>query len=241
LPYFELKYYTIKDYTTALLIPIGVDKSCCGPHNGNIFKRTEKFMDSLEESQKIFNLLTIGNRVRDYFRKYYSSYLVSHIYNIDKEPLSLVISFAVSEKILADVKDRYFFIFNRYYSPFLQKTKSYEVAGIKAFYGACFNTLEYRRKISKSEEIFNSILKIETGTLHDTIVNIYYKCFSMLVLDVLEENEYSSVGARVTAMDNSTQNAAKMIDIITLMYNKARQANITNELIEIVSAANFVI
>ena len=62
----------------------------------------------------------------------------------------------------------------------------------------------------------------------------------MVLLDALEENEYSSLGARVTAMDNSTTNAAKMIDTMSLLYNKARQASITNELIEIVSAANFV-
>ena len=70
--------------------------------------------------------------------------------------------------------------------------------------------------------------------------DFYLFSISLLLMDSFEENEYSSLGARVTAMDNSTNNATKMIDVLRLQYNKARQASITNELIEIVSAANFV-
>jgi ATP synthase F1 gamma subunit len=63
--------------------------------------------------------------------------------------------------------------------------------------------------------------------------------FSTFFLDALEENEYSSLGARATAMNNATKNAGDLIENYRLRYNKARQEQITNELIEIVSAVNF--
>jgi len=212
IPFFDSQYYNT-EYTKCLVIPIGVDKSCCGPHNGNIFKKTEKLIDGLLDINKVVSLFTIGNRTKDYFKKYYANLLVTNVYNVDKEPLSLTTSFIITEKILSRSYDRLFFVFNRYYTPFL---------------------------ISYEEDYYNFIYKMDTNTLQSVLDEVYYHSFSMVLLDALEENEYSSLGARVTATDNSTTNAAKMIETMSLLYNKARQASITNELIEIVSAANFV-
>jgi F-type H+-transporting ATPase subunit gamma len=239
IPFFDKKYYS-PIFNTCLILPVGVDKSCCGPHNGNVFKRSEKLIDSLSDLNKTIGLFTIGNRTKDYFKKYYTSSLISNVYNIDKEPLSLTIAFILAEKILSKVYDKYYFVFNRYYTPFTQKTTLYEVAGLSAFYDVSLNRKNHVRKLTASEDFFNFIYKIDSGTLQHILDDIYYHSFSMVLLDTLEENEYSSLGARVTAMDNSTQNATKMIEVMSLLYNKARQASITNELIEIVSAANFV-
>ena len=59
----------------------------------------------------------------------------------------------------------------------------------------------------------------------------------MQVFKALLENAASEQGARMTAMDNATRNAGEMIDKLTLLYNRSRQASITKELIEIVSGA----
>jgi F-type H+-transporting ATPase subunit gamma len=238
IPFFDNQYYNA-DYQKCLVIPIGVDKSCCGPHNGNIFKRTEKLVYSLLDNNKAVNLFTIGNRTKDYFKKYYANLLVTNAYNVDKEPLSLTISFIIAEKILSRSYDRIFFVFNRYYTPFLQKTTIYEVIGLSFFYKIALN-LNNIRKMSLGEDYYKFIFKLDNDTLEHILDDVYFHSFSMVLLDALEENEYSSLGARVTAMDNSTTNAAKMIESMSLLYNKARQASITNELIEIVSAANFV-
>lgn len=238
IPFFDNKYYN-PDYMKCLIVPIGVDKSRCGPHNGNVFKKTEKLIDSLLDNNKIVNLFTIGNRTKDYFKKYYSNYLVTNAYNVDKEPLPLTTSFIMTEKMLSRNYDRLFFVFNRYYTPFLQKTTLYEIIGLSGFYNIALN-LHNSRKLSYSEDYYNFIYKLDSNTLQNILDDVYNHSFSMVLLDALEENEYSSLGARVTAMDNSTTNAAKMIETMNLLYNKARQASITNELIEIVSAANFV-
>jgi F-type H+-transporting ATPase subunit gamma len=239
IPFYDKKYYVIDDYTRCLLIPVGVDKSCCGPHNGNVFKKTEKLISNLVDINKTIGLFTIGNRMKDYFKKYYAHYLISNAYNIDKEPLSLTISFILANKILSKNWDKYYFIFNRYYSPFTQKTKIYEIFGASNFYDASMN-IRHVRKLGTEEDYFGFIYNYDVNLINTLLDDIYDHSFSMIVLDTLEENEYSSLGARVTAMDNSGQNAMKMIEVMSLLYNKARQASITNELIEIVSAANFV-
>lgn len=238
IPFFDNKFYNF-EYTKCLVIPIGVDKSCCGPHNGNIFKRTEKLIDDLLDNNKLVGLFTIGNRTKDYFKKYYADLLVTNVYNVDKEPLSLTTSFIITEKMLSRNYDRLYFVFNRYYTPFLQKTTMYEVIGLGGFYKIALN-LQHTKKLTYSEDYYNFIYKLDQNTLEQILDDVYIHSFAMVLLDALEENEYSSLGARVTAMDNSNTNAAKMIETMSLLYNKARQASITNELIEIVSAANFV-
>jgi ATP synthase F1 gamma subunit len=238
IPFFDNTYYEV-DYTKVLVVPIGVDKSRCGPHNGNIFKRAEKLVDTLLDSGKIVSLFTVGNRTKDYFKKYYSNHLVMNVYNVDKEPLSLTTSFIMTEKMLSKNYERLFFVFNRYYTPFLQKTTLYEIVGLEGFYNIALN-LKSNRKLPYGEDYYNFIYKLDSNTLQSILDDVYNHSFSMVLLDALEENEYSSLGARVTAMDNSTTNAAKMIETMSLLYNKARQASITNESIEIVSAANFV-
>ena len=238
IPFFVSKYNTL-DYNKCLVVPVGVDKSCCGPHNGNVFRKTDKLVDILLDNNKTVKIFTIGNRTKDYFKKYYFSFLVSNAYNLDKEPLSLTTSFAVAEKILSRNYDKIYFVFNRYLSPFYQKVAMYEVIGLSLFYKIALNSKNIRKNIN-GEDFYSFIQKLDASTLEDNLVDVYFHSFSMVLLDVLEENEYSSLGARVTAMDNSGTNAAKMIDTMSLLYNKARQASITNELIEIVSAANFV-
>ncbi len=235
IPFFDNNHN--QEYTKCLVVPIGVDKSCCGPHNGNVFKKTEKLIDSLLDNNKSVNLFTIGNSTKDYFKKYYANLFVTHVYNTDKEPLSLTTSFIVAEKILSKNYDRLFFVFNRYYTPFSQKTTLYEIIGLSTFYKI---VLQSDGSNMSGNDYYSFLFKLDSNTLQGTLDDLYFHSFSMVLLDAMEENEYSSLGARVTAMDNSTTNAAKMIDTMSLLYNKARQASITNELIEIVSAANFV-
>ena len=72
------------------------------------------------------------------------------------------------------------------------------------------------------------------GEILDKLLPMYVE---VQVYQALLETVASEYGARMTAMENATSNAAEMIDKLTLIYNKARQASITKELIEIVSGA----
>ena len=71
--------------------------------------------------------------------------------------------------------------------------------------------------------------------------NIYLYCLSLIVLDSFEENEYSELGSRAIAMENTVQSTKKMIDALRISYNKQRQSRITNDLVEVVSAAESLV
>jgi F0F1-type ATP synthase gamma subunit len=62
-----------------LVVSIAVDKSCCGPHNGNIFKATKEILDDLKENNYSFKIVSIGRRAKDFFKKYYKNYQIMNI------------------------------------------------------------------------------------------------------------------------------------------------------------------
>jgi F0F1-type ATP synthase gamma subunit len=62
-----------------LVVPIAVDKSCCGPHNGNIFKATKEILDDLKENNYSFKIVSIGRRAKNFFKKYYKNYQIMNI------------------------------------------------------------------------------------------------------------------------------------------------------------------
>lgn len=68
--------------------------------------------------------------------------------------------------------------------------------------------------------------------------DLYSFSFSLILLKSLHENEMSELGGRITAMQNASKNAQELIQKLKLLFNKSRQAYITNELIEIVSCLN---
>jgi F-type H+-transporting ATPase subunit gamma len=225
------------DYNYALVVPIGVDKSCCGPHNSNIIRYTLDIIGKLIESNKIIKIITLGNRVKSTIKKSFSKNWVAHVYNYDKEPVSLLVASILVERILLENYDYCFLIFNRYFTPFFQETTCYELTNSTYVLEWALVSIN---EFSNAQSYFHFLMRLENTSFNNNINIIYIHSLTMVVLDMLEENEYSGLGARVTAMDNSVQSATKVIDLTSLLYNKARQSSITNELIEIVSAANIV-
>lgn len=225
------------DYNYALVVPIGVDKSCCGPHNSNIIRYTLDIIGKLIESNKIIKIITLGNRVKSTIKKSFSKNWVAHVYNYDKEPVSLLVASILVERILLENYDYCFLIFNRYFTPFFQETTCYELTNSTYVLEWALVSIN---EFSNAQSYFHFLMRLENNSFDNNINTIYGHSLTMVVLDMLEENEYSGLGARVTAMDNSVQSATKVIDLTSLLYNKARQSSITNELIEIVSAANIV-
>lgn len=71
----------------------------------------------------------------------------------------------------------------------------------------------------------------------EVLADLLPRALSTQVFTALLENGASEQGARMSAMDNATRNAGDMIDKLTIVYNRSRQAAITNELIEIISGA----
>lgn len=238
IPFFDTNAYSDKD-TNYLVLSITVDKSCCGPHNGNILKASKSIVEELKEKNKNIKLSSIGRKAKFFFKKYYRAFQVLNIFNLDKEPLSLLTSLILMEKLLAYSFDRFFIIFNRFYTAFTQKVSYYDICSFSFFVN---NIIDRAKDGDKLSHIYSSVLNSISidSNFAPLLDDFYMYCISLVCLDALEENEYSALGARATAMNNATKNVSELIDSLRLLYNKARQETITNELIEIVSCVNFV-
>jgi len=238
IPFYDTEAYSDKD-SNYIIMSISVDKSCCGPHNSNILKASKNLIEELKEKNKSIKLISIGKKAKFFFKKYYRAFQILNIYNIDKEPLSLFTSTILMEKVMEYTFDRLFIIFNRFYSAFTQKVSYYDVCSFSFF---TLNIVERAREGDKLAHIYTSILNSlsSDSNFAPLLDDFYLYSISLVGLDALEENEYSALGARATAMNNATKNVSDSIDQLRLRYNKARQETITNELIEIVSCVNIV-
>ena len=238
IPFFDTNAYSDRD-TNYLVFSITVDKSCCGPHNSNILKASKSVIEELKEKNKNIKLVAMGRKAKFFFKKYYRSFQILNIFNLDKEPLSLFTSTILFEKLMAYSFDRFVIIFNRFYSAFTQRVSYYDVCSFTFFLS---NIIDRAKDSDKAAFLYSSMLNSLSGesSFAPLLEDFYFYSVSLVCLDALEENEYSALGARATAMNNATKNVSELIDSLRLLYNKARQETITNELIEIVSCVNFV-
>lgn len=238
IPFFDTNAYSDRD-TNYLVFSITVDKSCCGPHNSNILKASKSVIEELKEKNKNIKLVAMGRKAKFFFKKYYRSFQVLNIFNLDKEPLSLFTSTILFEKLMTYSFDRFVIIFNRFYSAFTQRVSYYDVCSFTFFLS---NIIDRAKDSDKAAFLYSSMLNSLSGesSFAPLLEDFYFYSVSLVCLDALEENEYSALGARATAMNNATKNVSELIDSLRLLYNKARQETITNELIEIVSCVNFV-
>jgi len=91
----------------------------------------------------------------------------------------------------------------------------------------------------KVENMLFDVSKLKKG-LEEVLKNLVPQYVAIQIFSGLLENAAGEQGARMTAMDNATRNAGELIDTLTLNYNRSRQAQITKELIEVISGAEAV-
>ncbi len=235
LSFFNVEFYSECASMKCIVMPINIDKNCCGPHNNEIFGATVQLIETLEDSNNSVKLFTTGKRGKFYFLAHYPGYLIKHIEKFNRDVSSFsIFSFSILvEKLIQLNGDRYFVVFNRFISVFKQETSCYEICSFNEFLNLLIE------KATLTESIFHRVI-LDNKDYSNYIDDLYSFGVALLLMDAFEENEYSSLGARIVAMDNAKKNAGKLIDILTLKYHRARQEYITTESIEIVSCANFM-
>ena len=219
------------------LVVITSDRGLCGAFNMNLIQKAERFVEEEKTGTESLTLSFIGRKGRDYFRKKKVTIRQEYINLFGKVdyPLAARIGQDLGKSYVAERVDAIYLLYSEFKSAIQQRVVLEKVLPLAP---------GLLKEAEKGEEI--SPVAAGTAAAVDYIyepseVEILGKILPMYVevqvYRALLESVASEFGARMTAMENATQNAGEMIDKLTLIYNKARQAAITKELIEIVSGA----
>ena len=212
-----------------VLIPITTERSCCGPIDQVLQNYTFKFIASFRSNHQVF-FFFLGKRGYSLFKKDYKKFFLQAIFNIKKQPISFFSSSVILEQVLLNDSDYYYLLFNKFYSIFDQTPAVYKVFSFK-FFSLYFNSFS-------SNRLFQML---KSKKSNDFLMDFYMFNFNLLMYNALKENSVSELGGRMAAMDNAIKNISEIIIRIQILYQKARQNAITNELIEIISCLNVLI
>jgi F-type H+-transporting ATPase subunit gamma len=219
---------------THLIIVATSDRGLCGAFNSSAMRNARQLIRHLQSEGKGFKILCIGRKGRDLLRRDYGSQIVATFDEIDRPRLTFGKASAIADKILelfaAGEFDVATVIYSRFRSAISQIVTRQQLIPFAAPGEAAEPAPQ-----SASRAIYD-YEPDETEILNELLPrNLAIQIFRALL-----ESYASEQGARMTAMDNATRNAGEMIGDLTLTYNRTRQAQITKELIEIISGAEAV-
>ena len=215
-----------KEKKNILLIVCSADRGLCGGFNGSIIKYTNKLSDELSKNGNL-SYIFVGKKAYQTLKRKYEDAILKFFTDIANPNIKFELSSSVRDLVLelflSNKIDECHLIYTEFKSAITQTVKSHKLLPIDNS-GDSKNTRTYEFEPSE-ENVLNEIIPR----------NIAIQIHSGLL-----ENLASEQGSRMTAMDNATRNANDMIDNLTLLYNRSRQALITSELIEIISGAEAV-
>ena len=215
-----------EDVKTHLLIVVSADKGLCGGFNGSIARQTRQEINRLENEGKSVLVYMVGKKAADNLGREISNKTFERIENLQGSNVEYNKVKGVAEKILLGFADNQFDQVSIIYNQFVNAiTQNVVVAPLIPA-----NVVGEQ----ENESLVVYDYEPEQNELLELLLprNITTQIFSAVL-----ESSAAELAARMTAMDNATRNAGDMIDSLTLVYNRTRQANITKELIEIISGA----
>jgi len=237
----NLNKSTSKDGAPALLVGTGRDqvhllvvmtaeRGLCGGFNSNIAKLARADANKLIAAGKTVKIMTVGRKGADNLRRDLGKYIGDRIEFKGLKNISFAQADEVSNKILSAFEAGEFDVCTLYFSEFksviAQKPTALQLIPAKL------------PEISPTADktVDHTAPEYEPGEA-ELLGYLLHRNIGTQVFRGLLENSASEQGARMSAMDNATRNAGDMINKLTIKYNRQRQANITKELIEIISGA----
>ena len=216
-----------------LLIVITSDRGLCGGFNGSITRETRRMIRDLREAGKSVKLLCVGRKGRDNLRRDFPDLIVDTISDIGRPKLGYADAEGIAHRILALLEGEEFdvctVVYNRFRSAISQIVTVQQLIPVALEEGEGTDS-------TAASSVGRAVYDFEPD--EETILaELLPKNLAIQIFRALLESAAGEQGARMTAMDNATRNAGEMINGLTLVYNRTRQATITSELIEIISGA----
>jgi F-type H+-transporting ATPase subunit gamma len=221
-----------KDPKKHLIIVISSDRGLCGGLNSSAVKFAKNKITELQDQNKQCFIYCIGQKAYDQLKVTHSEIIIDKSVGLFKNDINYKIAQEISDKIIEMFNSDKFDICEVIYSKFKSAIAQEQM---------CKQLIPVKINSDKSSDNQNneSPINYESGE-EETLNELLPRNLMIQLYNELLENNASEQGARMAAMEAATNNAGQMIKNLTLIYNRTRQANITRELIDIISGANSV-
>jgi F-type H+-transporting ATPase subunit gamma len=210
---------------THLVIAVTGDRGLCGGFNSSIVRAVRQLVQSLQAEGKTVAILPVGRKGRDQLRREFSAIMLDSFEDIGKKG---GVAFAEADRVAQTVTllfeqgafDVCTVVFNRFQSVIAQIVTRQTLIPLPV---PPLDQVGPPYAFEPAEE--------------EILADLLPRNLATQLFRALLESSASEQGARMTAMDNATRNAGDMLNKLTIKYNRSRQAQITKELIEIISGA----
>ena len=209
------------------LLHFSGDRGLCGSFNANLLARAVEWVNDKKANDIETSLTTVGKKGRDYFKKRAFNLTASHVDVYGDIDISFINQMTKSfiDRYLADEVDEVYMLYARFINMGKQVPTLVKLLPIEPPKAADEDTgggaSEYLCEPDPRE----------------LLIELLPKHISVQILNAFLQNETSEHAARMAAMDNASKNCSELIENLTLVYNKARQAAITADLMDIVGGA----
>ncbi len=211
-----------------LVVVLTSERGLCGGFNTQIVRRAREVIGELIAAGKTVKVLTAGKKGRDQLRRVYPDKLVEHVDLSEYKQIDATASALVAHRVVSLFEAGEFdvatLIYSRFKSVISQVPMAQQLIPAVPPQGAT------------PPDLKGAVYTYEPSEA-DILEALLPRYISGQVLSALLENQAGFYGAQMSAMDSATRNAGDLIKKLTLRYNRQRQANITKELIEIISGA----
>lgn len=201
-----------------LFVVVSSDRGLCGGINSGIAKNTRKQIAGAEDHAQIF---VIGDKARAQLRRDLSDNIRGNVTETFQSPPNFTVASAIAEAIVA--------------------SSSSDSEKVHVIYNKFKSAISYmpsvRSLVVQPDSDAFDLYELEPDSKDELLADLKEFEIATAVFQGMLENSTSEESSRMAAMENATTNAQELIGSLTLVYNKARQARITTELIEIISGA----
>jgi len=213
-----------------LVVAMTADRGLAGAFNTNVGRATRNLVRRLEAEGKTVKILAVGRKGRDYLRREMADRLVGDVNFVGRKSIGFADAQDIATRVTAMLDAGEFdvctMVYNRFVSVIAQVTTETRLIPTALPEGVEVEQPAGPRAIYEFEPDEETIL-----------ARLLPQNLAIQLYRALLENNAGFQAAQMTAMDNATRNAGDMINRLTLNYNRTRQANITRDLIEIISGA----
>ncbi len=232
------------------LLVITGDRGLCGAYNTNVIRRAEIRAKELKAEGRDYKFILVGRKAIQYFQRRNQPIDATYtgLEQIPTAPEASSIADQILSLFLSEGVDRVELIYTKFVSlissrPVIQTLLPLDTQGLETPDDEIFRLTSKsgqfqveRSKVSSEVQSFpqDMIFEQDPVQILDALLPLY---LNNQLLRSLQESAASELAARMTAMNNASDNASELIDKLSLSYNKARQASITQELLEVVAGS----